>query len=45
MAAALLAGLSACSVEEPVTGGADVPEKVAPAGEGVVAGVLSIDIF
>ena len=42
MAAALLAGLSACSVEEPVTGGADVPEKVAPAGEGVVAGELLV---
>ena len=42
MAAALLAGLSACSVEEPVTDGANVPEKVAPAGEGVVAGELLV---
>ena len=42
MAAALLAGLSACSIEEPVTGGANEPSKVAPAGEGVVAGELLV---
>jgi subtilisin family serine protease len=42
MAAALLAGLSACSVEEPVTGGTNEPVKVAPVGEDVVAGELLV---
>lgn len=42
MAAALLAGLSACSVEEPVTGGTNEPVKVAPVGEDVVVGELLV---
>ncbi len=42
MAAALLAGLSACSVEEPVTGGTNEPAKVSPVGEDVVAGELLV---
>lgn len=42
MAAVLLAGLSACSVEEPVTGGVNEPEKVSPAGSDVVKGELLV---
>ena len=42
-AAVLLAGLSACSVEEPVTGGGvNEPEKVSPAGSDVVTGELLV---
>ena len=41
-AALLLAGLSACSVEEPVTGGANEPEKVSPVGSDVVTGELLV---
>ena len=42
MAAVLLAGLSACSVEEPVTGGVNEPEKVSPVGSDVVTGELLV---
>jgi len=42
MAVALVAGLSACSVEEPVTGGSTEIEKVAPAGSDVIAGELLV---
>ena len=41
-AALLLAGLSACSVEEPVTGGVNAPEKVSPVGSDVVTGELLV---
>ena len=41
-AGVLLAGLSACSVEEPVTGGVNEPEKVSPVGSDVVTGELLV---
>ena len=42
MTAALLAGLSSCSVDDPVSGGAMQPEKVAPVSDDAVAGELLV---
>ena len=42
LAAAILFGLSACSVEEPVSGGPNEPVKVAPAGADVIKGELLV---
>ena len=42
LAAALSFGLSACSVEDPVTGPVQEPQKVSPVSEGAVAGELLV---
>lgn len=42
LAAVIAAGLSACSIEEPVTGNLNEPQKVSPVSEGAVAGELLV---
>ena len=42
LTAAICFGLSACSVEDPVTGPVQEPQKVSPVSEGAVAGELLV---